>query len=174
MLADEENVKVVTKIVKDIPSDYESNKQELNELKERCNKLENIIKYGNITSTKSLIENYIKYSKMQLKKITIGLQLNEYSKSDIIELKDFIHYLNSICDELNNLIYAYHNNFVMPKKICECDQVIKQIINILNNVNLEKITKTDCDELNPMFNIFKQSLERYFASPDDIKEKKDE
>ena len=55
--------------------DKEKLKRELKRLKEENRKLKHIISYGNISTLETLVDQYMDYSRIHLKKIAVEIQL---------------------------------------------------------------------------------------------------
>ena len=61
--------------------DNERIKKELRKIREENVKLKHIIAYGNISTLETLIEQYMDYSRIHLKKIAIEIHLTDYEKN---------------------------------------------------------------------------------------------
>ena len=55
--------------------DKEKLKRELKRVKEENRKLKHIISYGNISTLETLVDQYMDYSRIHLKKIAVEIQL---------------------------------------------------------------------------------------------------
>ena len=61
--------------------DSEKLRRELKRVREENRKLKHIISYGNISTLETLIDQYMDYSRIYLKKIAIEIQLTDYEQS---------------------------------------------------------------------------------------------
>ena len=84
--------------------DKEKLKRELKRVKEENRKLKHIISYGNISTLETLVDQYMDYSRIHLKKIAVEIQLTEYEKSGVEKVMELIEHLECIKDELHKLI----------------------------------------------------------------------
>ena len=74
---------------------------------EENRKLKHIISYGNILTLETLIDQYMDYSRIYLKKIAIEIQLTDYEQSGtdkVIELIELIEHLECLKEKLHKLI----------------------------------------------------------------------
>ena len=79
-------------------------KRELKRVKEENRKLKHIICYGNLSTLETLIDQYMDYSRIHLKKIALEIQLTEYEKSGTDKVMELIEHLEHIKEELHKLI----------------------------------------------------------------------
>lgn len=84
--------------------DNEKLRRELKRVREENRKLKHIISYGNISTLETLIDQYMDYSRIHLKKIAIEIQLTDYEKSGTDKVMELIEHLEYIKEELHKLI----------------------------------------------------------------------
>ena len=84
--------------------DKEKLKRELKRVREENRKLKHIISYGNISTLETLIDEYMDYSKIRLKKIAVEIQLTDYEKTGTDKVMELIEHLEYIKEELYKLI----------------------------------------------------------------------
>ena len=84
--------------------DSEKLRRELKRVREENRKLKHIISYGNISTLETLIDQYMDYSRIYLKKIAIEIQLTDYEQSGTDKVMELIEHLECLKEELHKLI----------------------------------------------------------------------
>ena len=84
--------------------DNEKIKSELRRTREENRKLKHIISYGNLSTLSTLIDQYMDYSRVHLKKIATEIQLTDYEKDSLDKVMELIGHLEHIELELYKLI----------------------------------------------------------------------
>lgn len=84
--------------------DNEKIKSELRRTREENRKLKHIISYGNLSTLSTLIDQYMDYSRVHLKKIATEIQLTDYEKDSLDKVMELIDHLEHIELELYKLI----------------------------------------------------------------------
>ncbi len=64
--------------------------RELRRVREENRKLKHIIAYGNISTLGTLIDQYMDYSRIHLKKIALEIQLTEYEENGTAKVLELI------------------------------------------------------------------------------------
>jgi len=85
-------------------TDNEKLRREMKRLREENRKLKHIISYGNISTLETLIDQYMDYSRIHLKKIALEIQLTEYEKSGTEKVLELIEHLECVENELHKLV----------------------------------------------------------------------
>lgn len=85
-------------------TDNEKLRREMKRLREENRKLKHIISYGNISTLETLIDQYMDYSRIHLKKIALEIQLTEYEKSGTEKVLELIEHLECVENELHKMI----------------------------------------------------------------------
>ena len=85
-------------------TDNEKLRREMKRLREENQKLKHIISYGNISTLETLIDQYMDYSRIHLKKIALEIQLTEYEKSGTEKVLELIEHLKCVENELHKLV----------------------------------------------------------------------
>lgn len=85
-------------------TDNEKLRREMKRLREENRKLKHIISYGNISTLETLIDQYMDFSRIHLKKIALEIQLTEYEKSGAEKVLELIEHLECVENELHKLI----------------------------------------------------------------------
>lgn len=76
--------------------DSEKLRRELKRVREENRKLKHIISYGNISTLETLIDQYMDYSRIYLKKIAIEIQLTDYEQSGTDKVMELIEHLEDV------------------------------------------------------------------------------
>ena len=66
-------------------------KRELRRVREENRKLKSIISYGNISTLSTLVDQYMDYSRIHLKKIVLEIQMTDYAQGSM----EKVHFLRS-------------------------------------------------------------------------------
>jgi len=86
------------------PPNYQMDMKRLKKLELDCKKLETIIKYGNISTVSSIIDDYKSVSKKLLEQLTRELQFYLASAEEREDLLDFLAYLRYTEQELKKFL----------------------------------------------------------------------
>lgn len=100
----QEKVFAVQKIKKVEPPDYQENKKRIKFLEKKCKSLEDILRFGHISSIATLIEEYQSLSKTYLDKISVELEFYYASAEERMALLKFITYLQFIEQQLQQFL----------------------------------------------------------------------
>ena len=131
--------------------DNEKLRRELKRVREENRKLKHIISYGNISTLETLIDQYMDYSRIHLKKIAIEIQLTDYEKSGTDKVMELIEHLEYIKEELHKLIAiseegtVAHNDSlrhdvkIAREMIPELEEIVQLHIDSQKGAELEKI-----------------------------------
>lgn len=131
--------------------DNEKLRQELKRVREENCRLKHIISYGNMSMLETLIDQYMDYSRIHLKKIALEIQLTDYEQSGTDKVMDLIEHLESLKEELHKLIaiseegaVAYNESLRHDVKIArelvpELENIIQLHIDSDKSMELEKI-----------------------------------
>lgn len=76
--------------------DSEKLRREIKRVREENRKLKHIISYGNISTLETLIDQYMDYSRIYLKKIAIEIQLTDYEQSGTDKVMELIEHLECL------------------------------------------------------------------------------
>lgn len=93
---------------------------------EEINKLKHLLKFGNINELEILLEDYVAYSKSQLRRIAIEMQFCEYSYNEQLHLKAFLNYLLTVQNELYKFMLADKSEYEIEKEIIKFLNEIKE------------------------------------------------
>ena len=115
--------------------DNEKLKRELKRVREENRKLKHIISYGNISTLETLIDQYMDYSRIHLKKIALEIQLTDYEKSGTDKVMELIEHLECIKEELHQLIAVSEEGAVAHNDILRHDvKIAREMIPKLEEI----------------------------------------
>ena len=131
--------------------DNEKLRRELKRVREENCRLKHIISYGNMSMLETLIDQYMDYSRIHLKKIALEIQLTDYEQSGTDKVMELIEHLECLKEELHKLIaiseegaVAYNESLRHDVKIArelmpELENIIQLHIDSNKSMELEKI-----------------------------------
>ena len=131
--------------------DNEKLRRELKRVREENCRLKHIISYGNMSMLETLIDQYMDYSRIHLKKIALEMQLTDYEQSGTDKVMELIEHLECLKEELHKLIaiseegaVAHNESLRHDVKIArelvpELENIIQLHINSNKSMELEKI-----------------------------------
>lgn len=154
----------VEKIKEVLPASYTADMQRLKQLELRCRKLQKIVDYGNISGLQTLIEQFTTYSRAQLKKISMEMQLVEYGEIEDKLIQEFIAYLDYTRDELHNLVLLQEKKFFENLLLVQCEEEIAKIMGAFQRT--EKMVNLQDEKLKELFytlQSFNKILQQYFS-----------
>ena len=131
--------------------DNEKLRRELKRVREENCRLKHIISYGNMSMLETLIDQYMDYSRIHLKKIALEIQLTDYEQFGTDKVMELIEHLECLKEELHKLIaiseegaVAHNESLRHDVKIArelvpELENIIQLHINSNKSMELEKI-----------------------------------
>ena len=149
-----------------LPPHYEEDMQRLRQLETRTKKLQKIVDLGNISGLQTLIEQYVLFSRTQLKKISLEMQFSEYGDVESKSIEEFVEYLDHIRSELHNLILFQEKNLRNPL-LNQCDEEMAGIVNeLLNKTNFIKLSNKRLNELFFTLQTFRHIIDEFKEEPE--------
>lgn len=143
--------------------DKEKLKRELKRVKEENRKLKHIISYGNISTLETLVDQYMDYSRIHLKKIAVEIQLTEYEKSGVEKVMELIEHLECIKDELHKLIAVGEEGAVVHNNCLKHDvKIARELIPKFEEIIRLHIDSSKSVELEKILTEFAKKIKRYF------------
>ena len=116
--------------------------KELSKVKEENRKLKHIIAYGNISTLSTLVDQYMEYSRVHLKKIATEIQLSDYEEESTVEVLSLIEHLDYVKSELHKLIAVGEEGLVVHNENLKADvRLARELI-----PELESIIQLHVDE----------------------------
>lgn len=115
--------------------DNEKLRRELKRVREENCRLKHIISYGNMSMLEILIDQYMDYSRIQLKKIALEIQLTDYEQSGTDKVMDLIEHLESLKEELHKLIAISEEGAVAHNESLRHDvKIARELVPELENI----------------------------------------
>mgnify|MGYP006872998729 CR=1 FL=1 len=143
--------------------DKEKLKRELKRVKEENRKLKHIISYGNISTLETLVDQYMDYSRIHLKKIAVEIQLTEYEKSGVEKVMELIEHLECIKDELHKLIAVGEEGAVVHNDCLKHDvKIARELIPKFEEIIRLHIDSSKSVELEKILTEFAKKIKKYF------------
>ncbi len=138
-------------------------KRELRRVREENRKLKNIIAYGNISTLGTLIDQYMDYSRIHLKKIALEIQLTEYEESGMAKVLELIEHLEYIKEELHKLIGVGEEGAVVHNDSLKHDiKMAREMIPKFEEIIQLHIDANKSEELEKILADFAQKIKKYF------------
>ena len=142
-------------------AETEKLQKELRKIKEENRKLKQIIAYGNISTLETLIDQYMDYSRMHLKKIAIEINLTEYEKSGTDKVIELIEHLEHVKEELYKLIGVSMEGAIIHDDSLRHDvKMAREIIPELENIIQLQIGTSKGKELEEVLTEFGQKIKK--------------
>lgn len=115
--------------------DNEKFRRELKRVREENCRLKHIISYGNMSMLETLIDQYMDYSRIQLKKIAFEIQLTDYEQSGTDKVMELIEHLESLKEELHKLIAISEEGAVAHNESLRHDvKIARELVPELENI----------------------------------------
>ena len=141
--------------------DSEKLRRELKRVREENRKLKHIISYGNISTLTTLIDQYMDYSRIHLKKIALEIQLTDYEKSNMDKVMELIEHLECIKEELHKLIAISEEGAVVHDDSLRHDvRIARELIPKLENVIQLHIDSSKSAELEQVLTEFARQFRK--------------
>ena len=141
--------------------DNEKLKRELKRVREENRKLKHIISYGNISTLETLIDQYMDYSRIHLKKIALEIQLTDYEKSGTDKVMELIEHLECIKEELHKLIAVSEEGAVAHNDILRHDvKIAREMIPKLEEIVQLHIDSRKSAELEKVLTDFARKIKK--------------
>lgn len=141
--------------------DNEKLRRELKRVREENRKLKHIISYGNISTLATLIDQYMDYSRVHLKKIALEIQLTDYEKSNMDKVMELIEHLECIKEELHKLIELSEEGSVVHNDSLRHDvKIARELIPKLENIIQLKIDSRKSAELEQVLTEFARQFRK--------------
>lgn len=146
-----------------ISASNEKLKRELRRVREENRKLKHIIAYGNISTLGTLIDQYMDYSRIHLKKIALEIQLTEYEESGTAKVLELIEHLEHIKEELHKLIEVGEEGAVVHNDSLKHDvKMVREMMPKFEEIIQLHIDANKSEELEKILSDFAQKIKKYF------------
>ena len=135
--------------------------RELKRVREENRKLKHIISYGNMSTLETLIDQYMDYSRIHLKKIALEIQLTDYEKSGTDKVIELIEHLEYIKEELYKLIEISEEGAVAHNDSLRHDvKMAHELIPKLENIIQLQVDEKRSEEMEEVLAEFVQRLKK--------------
>ena len=141
--------------------DAEKLKKELRRIREENRRLKQIIAYGNISTLSTLIEQYMDYSRVHMKKIAIEISLTEYEKDSTEKVMELIEHLEYVENELHKMIAMKEEGRVSDNENLRKDiRIAREMLPRLEQIIHLKIDVKKSEELAKVLTEFAPKLRK--------------
>ena len=143
--------------------DNEKIKSELRRIREENRKLKHIISYGNLSALSTLIDQYMDYSRVHLKKIATEIQLTDYEKDSVDKVLELIRHIEHIELELYKLIEVGEAGRVLHNDHLKADvRLAREMLPKLEEIIQLHVDSNKSAELETVLSEFAQRLRKIF------------
>ena len=141
--------------------DNEKLRRELKRVREENRKLKHIISYGSISTLETLIDQYMDYSRIYLKKIALEIQLTDYEQSGTDKVMELIEHLECLKEELHKLIAISEEGAVAHNESLRHDvKIARELVPELENIIQLHIDSNKSMELEKILVEFAQKIRK--------------
>ena len=138
-------------------------RRELKRVREENRKLKRIISYGKVSVLETLIEQYMEYSRVHLKKIALEIQLADYEKSVMAKVQELVEHLEYTKEELHKLIEVGEEGAVIHNDSLKHDvKMAREMIPKFEEIIQLHIDANKSEELEKILREFAQKIQKYF------------
>lgn len=143
--------------------DNEKLRRELKRVREENCRLKHIISYGNMSMLETLIDQYMDYSRIHLKKIALEIQLTDYEQSGTDKVMELIEHLECLKEELHKLIAMSEEGAVAHNDSLRHDvKIARELVPELENIIQLHIDSNKSMELEKILVEFAQKIRKCF------------
>jgi hypothetical protein len=147
--------------MQNLQKDNEKIRKELRKIREENVKLKQIIAYGNISTLETLIEQYMDYSRIYLKKIAMEIHITDYEKDSTEKVLELIEHLEHIENELHKMIEMKEEGRVADNENLRKNvKIAREMLPRLEQIIHLKIDKEKSDELAKVLSEFAPKLRK--------------
>lgn len=137
--------------------------KELRKTQEENQKLKQIISYGNISTLETLIEQYMDYSRIYLKKIAVEIHITDYERGSTEKVLELIEHLEYIENELHQMIAMKEEGRVADNKnLRKGVRIAREMLPYLEKIIHLKIDRNKSEELSKVLIEFAPKLRKCF------------
>ena len=136
-------------------------KKELRKVREENTKLKQIISYGNISTLETLIEQYMDYSRIHLKKIAVEIHLTDYEKNSTEKVMELIEHLECVENELHKMIgMKEEGRIAQNSKMQKVVRLAREMLPRLEQIIHLKIDENKSEEISEVLTEFALRLKK--------------
>ena len=143
--------------------DYEALKKQLATTQQQNRQLQKIISLGNISTLSTLIEQYLAFSQVQLKKIAQEIQLTDYSRDNVEKVIRLLDHLDYAKKELHVFIDLHEEGIIgLNPRFQSCLFLATSIVRDLKRLGtLIDMSEERAEELHEMLGGFQFMIGRF-------------
>ena len=137
--------------------------RELRRVKEENRKLKKIISYGNISTLSTLVDQYMDYSRIHLKKIVLEIQMTDYEQGSTEKVLELIEHFEYVENELYKMIAMNEEGMVASDENLRMDlKMAREMMPRMEQILHLEIDREKSGELAEILKEFAQKLKKYF------------
>ena len=146
-----------------LQEDNDRIKKELRKIREENVKLKHIISYGNISTLSTLIEQYMDYSRIHLKKIVMEIHMTDYERDSTEKVMELIEHLSYIENELHKMIAMKEEGRASDNEDLKMGvKIAREMLPRLEQIIHLKIDRSKSEELAEILTEFAPRLKKCF------------
>lgn len=136
--------------------------KELSRVKAENRKLKHIISYGNMSTLSTLVDQYMDYSRVHLKKIATEIQLSDYEEESTFQVLALIEHLDYVKMELHKLIAVGEEGMVIHNENLKTDvRIARELIPELESIIQLHINSDESGELKAILTDFSLKFKKF-------------
>lgn len=137
--------------------------RELKRVREENRKLKNIIAYGNISTLSTLVDQYMDYSRIHLKKIALEIQMTDYEQGCTEKVMELIEHFEYVENELYKMIAMNEEGMTANDESLKLDlKIAREMLPKMEQILHLEIDREKSGELAEILKDFAQKLKKYF------------
>ena len=137
--------------------------RELRRVREENRKLKHIIAYGNISTLSTLVDQYMDYSRIHLKKIALEIEMTEYEEGSTEKVLELIEHFEYVENELYKMIAMKEEGMAASDENLRMDlKMAREMMPRMEQILHLEIDRNTSGELAEILKEFAQKLKKYF------------
>ena len=137
--------------------------RELRRVREENRKLKKIISYGNISTLSTLVDQYMDYSRIHLKKIALEIEMTEYEEGSTEKVLELIEHFEYVENELYKMIAMKEEGMAASDENLRMDlKMAREMMPRMEQILHLEIDRNTSGELAEILKEFAQKLKKYF------------
>ena len=137
--------------------------RELRRVREENRKLKHIIAYGNISTLSTLVDQYMDYSRIHLKKIALEIEMTEYEEGSTEKVLELIEHFEYVENELYKMIAMNEEGMAASDENLRMDlKIAREMMPRMEQILHLEIDRNTSGELAEILKEFAQKLKKYF------------
>ena len=145
-----------------ISASNEKLQRELRRVREENRKLKKIISYGNISTLSTLVDHYMDYSRIHLKKIALEIQMTDYEQGSMEKVLELIEHFEYVENELYKMIAMNEDGMTVNDENLKMDlKMAREMLPKMEQILHLEIDRNTSGELAEILKEFAQKLKIY-------------